>query len=70
LLAGHVARLETQIYSGAFVDHALDESLVAEFHHGICAELVPDWAGRCGRRNGLSGGNREVSGLFGTFSFS
>jgi CRISPR-associated endonuclease/helicase Cas3 len=46
LLAGHVARLETQIYCGAFVDRALDESLVAEFHHGICAELVPDWAGR------------------------
>jgi CRISPR-associated endonuclease/helicase Cas3 len=45
LLAEQVVRLETQIYAGAFAGRSLDESLVADFHQAICAELVPDWAG-------------------------
>ena len=46
LLAEQVLRLEAQIYAGAFAGRPLDESLVADFHRAICAELVPDWAGR------------------------
>lgn len=46
LLAEQVVRLETRIYAGAFADRALDETLAAEFHRSICADLVPDWAGR------------------------
>lgn len=46
LLAEQVVRLETQIYAGAFADRVLDETLAADFHHAICGELVPDWAGR------------------------
>jgi hypothetical protein len=45
-LAEQVLRLEAQIYAGAFAGRPLDESLVADFHRAICAELVPDWAGR------------------------
>ena len=46
LLAEQVVRLEARIYEGAFADRSLDENLAAEFHRSICADLVPDWAGR------------------------
>ena len=45
LLAEQVVRLETRIYARAFADHALDETLAADFHRAVCGELVPDWAG-------------------------
>lgn len=44
-LAAGVLRVETEIYGGAFDAHPLDENLPAALHRGICADLVPDWAG-------------------------
>lgn len=46
LLAEQVVRLETRIYAGCFADRVLDETLAADFHRGVCEELVPEWAGR------------------------
>ena len=46
MLAEHVLRLETALYQSEFAAWPLDERLPAEFHLRICADLVPDWAGR------------------------
>ena len=46
MLAERVLRLETALYQPEFATWPLDERLVAEFHHRICHDLVPDWAGR------------------------
>jgi fido (protein-threonine AMPylation protein) len=41
-----VAHAEAALYSGAWADHPLDESLLLDLHARICGDLVPDWAGR------------------------
>lgn len=46
LLAERVLSCEEAIVTGAFDGWPLDERLLLEFHRRICADLVPDWAGR------------------------
>lgn len=49
-LAPHLARrveaLEAAIIQDGFSDRALDEDLLRDLHAGICADLVPQFAGR------------------------
>ncbi len=45
LLAERVTRLEAAVQREEFHDHALDESLVREFHRRICGDLTPEWGG-------------------------
>jgi CRISPR-associated endonuclease/helicase Cas3 len=46
LLAERVLRLQEDIEDGVFAGCKLDADLLLEFHHGICGDLTPDWAGR------------------------
>ena len=46
LLAERVLRVEVALYQSEFASCPLNERLAAEFHHRICHDLVPDWAGR------------------------
>ena len=46
LLAELVTRLEEALQSEHFALHPLDEQLVSTFHHRICGDLTPDWAGK------------------------
>ena len=46
LLAERVLRVQQDIEDGAFAAHPLDGVLLLSLHHGICGDLVPDWAGR------------------------
>ena len=46
LLAERVLRVEAALYQLEFASRPLDDRLAAEFHCRICADLVPDWAGR------------------------
>ncbi len=46
ILAERVLRVEARIYGGDFEGLNLDERLLSELHRLICADLVPDWAGR------------------------
>ena len=45
-MAERVLRVEARIYGRDFEDHNLDERLLSELHGLICADLVPEWAGR------------------------
>ena len=38
--------VEAAILRGDYADSSLDEWLLLELHRGICADLVPDWAGK------------------------
>ncbi|MDB6022416.1 MAG: hypothetical protein JWQ04_2273 [Pedosphaera sp.] len=46
LLAERVLRVQEDIEDGVFASRSLDESLLLDFHKGICGDLTPDWAGR------------------------
>lgn len=46
LLAERVLRLLQDIEDECFSGRRLDQVLLAEFHRGICADLVPEWAGQ------------------------
>lgn len=46
LLAERVLCVEATLYQLEFAAWPPDERLAAEFHRRICADLVPDWAGR------------------------
>jgi CRISPR-associated endonuclease/helicase Cas3 len=46
LLADRVTQVEAAILAGEFAAEALDEWLILELHRRICADLVPDWAGK------------------------
>jgi CRISPR-associated endonuclease/helicase Cas3 len=46
LLAEKVRQIESDIRTGAFADHPLDDALILEIQSRITAELLPDWAGR------------------------
>ncbi|MBX7120712.1 MAG: Fic family protein [Opitutaceae bacterium] len=46
LLAERVIRLEEAIQREEFHTRVLDEALVCEFHHRICGDLTPEWAGK------------------------
>lgn len=49
LLAQRVGDVEAQIVSGIYADRPLHESLLLDFHQGICGDLTPDWAGNGAR---------------------
>lgn len=38
--------MEAAILAGAFAPEPLDEWLILELHRRLCADLVPDWAGK------------------------
>ena len=38
--------VEAALYVGEYENHVLDEVLIQELHGRICADLVPEWAGR------------------------
>jgi len=46
ILAERVLRAEARIYGRDFEGRELDERLLSELHELICADLVPDWAGK------------------------
>lgn len=46
ILAERVLRVEARIYGGDFEGRNLDEHLLSELHGLMCADLVPDWAGK------------------------
>ncbi len=46
ILAEQVLRVEARIYGRDFEDRNLNEHLLSELHGLICADLVPDWAGK------------------------
>jgi len=46
LLAERVQRLEEAVQREDFDSRVIGDSLVCEFHHRICGDLTPDWAGR------------------------
>jgi len=46
LLGERVLRLLENIEDETFSARSLDESLLLEFHREICADLIPNWAGR------------------------
>ena len=46
LLADRVVVVEAAIYSGAFQARELADDLFLDLHTRICADLVPEWAGR------------------------
>lgn len=46
LLAERVTQVEAALYGGVFQDWPLDDRLVAELHRRLCADLVPEWAGK------------------------
>ena len=46
LLAEGVLDVERSIASGDFSQQPLAGALILQFHHKICGELVPAWAGR------------------------
>ncbi|HXA43934.1 MAG TPA: Fic family protein [Candidatus Angelobacter sp.] len=46
LLAEGVLEVERSIASGDFSQQPLAGELILQFHHKICGELVPAWAGR------------------------
>ena len=45
-LATRVQTLQSAIAAGAYDRRPLDENLLLEFHRRICADLIPDLAGR------------------------
>jgi CRISPR-associated endonuclease/helicase Cas3 len=46
LLADRVTQVEAAILAGEFDTEPLDEWLILELHRRLCADLVPDWAGK------------------------
>lgn len=46
LLADRVAAVEQGVAEGDYAEHALDEWLLLDLHRRICADLVPEWAGK------------------------
>jgi CRISPR-associated endonuclease/helicase Cas3 len=46
LLAERVLKIQQDIEDEDFAGRALDESLLLDFHRGICGDLTPNWAGR------------------------
>ena len=46
LLAERVLRVQQDIEDGVFAARPLDESLLLDFHRGLCSDLTPDWSGR------------------------
>jgi CRISPR-associated endonuclease/helicase Cas3 len=46
LLADRVTQVEAAILAGEFAAEPLDEWLILELHRRLCADLVPDWAGK------------------------
>ncbi len=46
MLAERVTLAEAALYSGAWAERLLDESLPLDLHARICGDLVPEWAGR------------------------
>jgi len=46
LLAERVLKVQEDIEDELFASQALDESLLLDFHRGICGDLTPAWAGR------------------------
>ena len=46
LLAEPDLRVLQDIEDGVFATRPLDESLLLDFHHNICGDLTPDWAGK------------------------
>jgi CRISPR-associated endonuclease/helicase Cas3 len=41
-----VTVVEAAILAGEYGEHPLDERLIQELHRRVCADLVPEWAGR------------------------
>ncbi len=46
LLADRVTAVEAAIQSGEYALHPPDDWLILDLHRRICADLVPDWAGK------------------------
>ncbi len=46
LLAERVLKIQQDIEDEAFAARPLDESLLLDFHRGICGDLTPNWAGK------------------------
>ena len=46
ILAERVLRVETRIYGRDFENRDLSERLLSDLHELICADIVPDWAGK------------------------
>jgi CRISPR-associated endonuclease/helicase Cas3 len=46
LLADRVTQVEAAILAGQYAAEPLDEWLILELHRRLCADLVPDWAGK------------------------
>jgi len=46
LLAERVLNVQQDIEDELFASRPLDESLLLDFHRGICSDLTPAWAGR------------------------
>src|SRR5882757_3766891 len=46
LLAERVLKVQQDIAAELFAERFLDESLLLDFHLGICGDLTPGWAGR------------------------
>jgi CRISPR-associated endonuclease/helicase Cas3 len=45
-LADRVTAVEAAIQSGEYAAHPLDEWLILDLHRRVCADLVPEWAGK------------------------
>src|SRR5438552_3476211 len=46
LLAERVLQVQQDIEDELFAARPLDESLLLDFHRGVCGDLTPNWAGR------------------------
>lgn len=46
LLAERVLKIQEDIEDGLFANRLFDESLLLDFHLGICGDLTPNWAGK------------------------
>jgi fido (protein-threonine AMPylation protein) len=57
-LAQRVGDLEARIVAGAFDHRPLDGALVQTFHHALCSDLVPEWAGHWRDRDVIVGNHQ------------
>lgn len=51
LLAERVLRVQEDIESGLFAEQPITEDLIRRLHQGLCADLVPAWAGQWRKMN-------------------